>query len=55
MRNQDLYQGRDLMPTTALEAVISGAVAGHYALDPARVTRALYPAHAGLQAISGLV
>ena len=38
-----LYEGRDLKPTMALDAVIAGALAGHFALDPARVGRALFP------------
>ena len=37
------YEGRDLKPTRSLESVIAGAVAHHYALDPARVTKTLYP------------
>ncbi|WP_052071799.1 DUF1501 domain-containing protein [Sphingopyxis sp. MWB1] len=35
--------GRDLRPTAALEDVITAAVAHHYALDPARVKKTLYP------------
>lgn len=37
------YEGRDLKPTRSLESVVAGAVAHHYALDPARVTKTLYP------------
>ncbi|MDZ3830217.1 MAG: DUF1501 domain-containing protein [Sphingopyxis sp.] len=37
------HEGRDLKPTRKLEDVIAGAVAHHYALDPARVRKALYP------------
>lgn len=37
------YEGRDLKPTRSLESVIAGAVAHHYALDPGRVTKTLYP------------
>lgn len=50
-----LYEGRDLKPTTALDAVIAGAVAGHFALEPARVGAALFPAMAGAGAVTGLV
>ena len=39
-----LYEGRDLRPTTSLEAVIAHAVARHYALDPARTAAQLFPA-----------
>ena len=35
--------GRDLKPTRSLESVIGAAIAHHYALDPARVMRTLYP------------
>jgi uncharacterized protein (DUF1501 family) len=38
-----LYEGRDLRPTASLEGEVSGAIAAHYGLDPARVRRALYP------------
>jgi uncharacterized protein (DUF1501 family) len=38
-----LYEGRDLAPAQSLETVIAGLVAEHYALDPARVQRTLYP------------
>lgn len=37
------HEGRDLKPTRSLESVIAAAVAHHYALDPARVKKALYP------------
>ena len=37
------HEGRDLRPTRSLESVICGAVAYHYALDPARVMKTLYP------------
>lgn len=50
-----LYEGRDLKPTSSLEALITGAVAGHFALDPVQVARAIYPAHPGLKANSALV
>ncbi len=50
-----LYEGRDLMPTISMESLISGAIAVHYALDPAKVARMIYPAHAALRPMSGLV
>lgn len=48
-----LYEGRDLKPTTPLESLIAGAIAGHFALDPALAMRTLFaesraPATAGL-------
>jgi uncharacterized protein (DUF1501 family) len=38
-----LYEGRDLKPTTALEALIGGALAQHFALEPARVMTTVFP------------
>jgi uncharacterized protein (DUF1501 family) len=38
-----LYEGRDLKPTTGLDALIAGALAQHYALEPARVMTTLFP------------
>lgn len=39
-----LYEARDLKPTTDLDALIGGALAQHYRLDPARVMATLFPA-----------
>lgn len=38
-----LYEGRDLKPTTDLDALIGGALAQHYDLEPARVMATLFP------------
>ncbi|MDC8754654.1 DUF1501 domain-containing protein [Erythrobacter sp. sf7] len=38
-----LYEGRDLAPTIALESVLAGAVAEHFALDPAPTLARLFP------------
>jgi uncharacterized protein (DUF1501 family) len=38
-----LYDGRDLKPTTDLDALIAGAIAQHYALEPGRVMTGLFP------------
>lgn len=38
-----LYEGRDLKPTMDLDALIAGALAQHYALEPRRVMTALFP------------
>lgn len=38
-----LLEGRDLKPTGSTEAFIAGALAEHYALEPARVMEALFP------------
>lgn len=49
-----LHEGRDLKPTTPLDGVIGGAVAAHFALDPARAMAALFPGTA-TKAPDGLV
>ncbi len=51
---QQLFQGRDLMPTTALESVLAGAVAEHFALDPAKAMSTLFPGRSA-RALSGLI
>jgi uncharacterized protein (DUF1501 family) len=38
-----LYEGRDLKPTTDLDALIGGAVAQHYGREPAQVMATLFP------------
>lgn len=38
-----LYEGRDLKPTTDLDALIAAALAQHYALEPSRVMTSLFP------------
>lgn len=43
IREQDLYQQRDLRPTIPLEGVLSGAIAEHFTLDPALTFETLFP------------
>jgi len=45
LRQSNLYEGRDLMPTTAFEALASGAAASHFGLDPELAALTLFPAH----------
>jgi uncharacterized protein (DUF1501 family) len=47
LTNAALYEGRDLKPTTDLDALIAGAVSQHYALEPARVMATLFPESRG--------
>ncbi len=54
LRSQDLYEERDLMPTTSLEAVLASSVAGHFGIDPARALLALFPGRT-LKPVGGLV
>lgn len=49
-----LYEGRDLKPTTSIDALLAGALAGHFRLDPAQVAPKLFPCGAG-QPMGGLV
>ena len=50
-----LYEARDLRPTTGLDAVIAGAVAQHYAVDPGRALPTLFPGAGGGRALEGLL
>lgn len=50
----DLYQGRDLRPTVALESVMAGAIAEHMRLDPGATLMQLFPGRGG-SALEGLV
>ena len=49
-----LYEARDLKPTMGLDALIGGAVAAHFALDPALAVPKLFPGSTGA-AVSGLI
>jgi uncharacterized protein (DUF1501 family) len=42
-----LYEGRDLKPTTDLDALIAGALAQHYGVEPSRVMPTLFPESRG--------
>lgn len=50
-----LYQQRDLKPTTALDSLIAGAAAEALALDPHRLERSLFAAQASGRPVTGLV
>ena len=49
-----LYEARDLKPTLGLDALIGGAVAAHFALDPALAVPQLFPGSTGA-AVGGLI
>ena len=49
-----LYENRDLKPTTSLDALIGGAVAAHFALDPAIAVPRLFPGSSSGN-LSGLI
>ena len=46
LSNSQLYQGRDLQPTIALDKAIAELVSAHYGLDDTLVSRTLFPATA---------
>ncbi|KQM66676.1 MULTISPECIES: DUF1501 domain-containing protein [unclassified Sphingomonas] len=50
-----LYEDRDLTPTTDLDALIAGAVAGHFGIDPARAMTTLFPGSIGRRSVAGLI
>lgn len=49
-----LYEGRDLRPTMALDALIGSAVAGHFGIDPSRAMTTLFPQARRPRLIDGL-
>jgi uncharacterized protein (DUF1501 family) len=51
----NLFEARDLKPTTPLDAFIGGAVADHFGIEPPRAMAALFPASAKTAAIGGLL
>ncbi len=54
LKPASLYENRDLKPTTSLDAVIGGAVAAHFALDPVIAVPRLFPGSSS-GALSGLI
>lgn len=49
-----LYEGRDLKPTQSIDALLAGALAGHFGLDPLRAAPLLFPGGAG-KPLAGLI
>lgn len=49
-----LLQGRDLKPTGSLEALIAGAVAEHFGVEPGKAMRTLFPGR-GQRPVEGLI
>ncbi len=50
-----LYQARDLQPTTALDGLIAGVAAESLDLDPDHVSRSLFTSDRPIRPVSGLV
>lgn len=55
LSNAALYEGRDLKPTIDLDALIGGALAQHYRLEPSRVMSVLFPESRGSAAQQVLI
>jgi uncharacterized protein (DUF1501 family) len=55
LRSADLYEGRDLKPTTSLDAVIAGAAAETFGLDGHRTAAALFLRKSEGKPFEGLV
>jgi uncharacterized protein (DUF1501 family) len=55
LRAADLYEGRDLRPTTSLDAVIAGAASETFGLDPDRTAAVLFPQTKNSKPLTGLV
>lgn len=49
-----LYEGRDLKPTLSLDALMAGAIAAHFSLDPAQSAPRLFPGGGG-RPMEGLI
>src|SRR3546814_14629695 len=43
LSRQALFEGRDLRPTTDLQALLARVISEHFALDPALVGRSFFP------------
>ncbi len=54
LRGSDLYENRDLKPTTDLRAVMAGVLAGQFGIDPGRMG-AVFPNAPGLRPMDGLI
>lgn len=50
-----LYDGRDLRPTMDINALLAGAAAQTFALDPGRVAATLFSSEHALRPVEGLL
>lgn len=55
LADAQLYEGRDLRPTMALDNVIQSAVAAHFSLSPAQTAAKLFPSMKGVRPLRDLV
>ncbi len=55
LKTENLYEARDLKPTTDLRAVIKGVLAEHLGLPPDVLARSVFPDTIGVRPMSGLI
>ena len=55
VRDENLYEGRDLKPTTDLRAVLKGVLRDHLRVDEHRRTASVFPGSKGARGLAGLV
>jgi uncharacterized protein (DUF1501 family) len=55
LKPANLYEGRDLAPTTDLRAVIKGLLHDHLGVSERVLAEAVFPDSAGVKAARGLV
>jgi uncharacterized protein (DUF1501 family) len=55
LTRSQLHEGRDLRPTRGLDALIAGALAQHYGLEPKRAMAILFPNARGVAVEEGLM
>lgn len=55
LTRSQLHEGRDLRPTRGLDALIAGALAQHYGLEPKRAMAILFPDARGVAVEEGLM
>jgi len=52
---RDLYEARDLKPTTSLDSLIAGVASEGLGLDPQRTARALFSQTVATKPLTGIV
>lgn len=54
LATEQLYEGRDLRPTLSMDALLAGAVAAHFGIEPQRAASVLFP-ETNARPVEGLV
>ena len=55
LKAADLYEARDLKPTTDLRAVLKGLLADQFGLSPAVLGNAVFPGTSAVAPMKGLI